>query len=117
MKRILLIDDDRDISELVKIVLGGQYHVETTHDHTGISAKMKNFVPDLVLLDNRVGAKNAVDIMPQFKTENEQNLVPVVLFSAHHDIAGLANQIQADAYISKPFDLDELYTCLHRLTA
>lgn len=117
MKKILLIDDDRDISELVKTVLSDRYQVETEHDHQGIMARMESFAPDLVLLDNRIGQKQAADIIPQLKAEGELNLVPIVLFSAHHDIAGLADEIHADAYIAKPFDLNELYTCLHRLTA
>ena len=117
LKKILLIDDDRDISELIKTVLADQYQVEIQSDHHGISDKMTSFAPDLVLLDNRVGHKQAADIIPQLKPEGEQNLVPIVLFSAHHNIAGIAGEIQADAYIAKPLDLDELYTCLHRLTA
>lgn len=117
MKKILLVDDDTDISEMVKLVLADRYQVEAVSDHQALIAKMADFAPDVVMLDNHVGPKEAVDIMPQLKAENEQNLVPIVLFSAHHDIAGLAHRIQADAFIAKPFDLNELYSCLHRLTA
>jgi two-component SAPR family response regulator len=117
LKKILLIDDDGDITDMIKIVLDGRYEVETKADHVGIPATMESFEPDLVMLDNSIGQMKAIDIVPNLQSADGYNIVPIVLFSAHADIAGIANEINADAYLAKPFDLVELYTCIDRLIA
>jgi DNA-binding response OmpR family regulator len=115
LKRILLIDDDEDITEMIKIVLGDRYVVESQANHINIPAKLKAFAPDLILLDNSVGRSKAADIVIDLRGKDGYNIVPLVLFSAHADIAGIAAQINADAYLTKPFNLDELYTCIDQL--
>lgn len=117
MKRILLIDDDKDISELIQVILGDQYEVECQADHHNIPAKLQSFAPHLVLLDNSVRIKHDTDMMSEFRGEGEQNSVPVVLFSAQYDIEQISTAINADGYLTKPFNLVELYTCINRLIA
>lgn len=117
MKKILLIDDDKDIAELIKIILGDKYNVESKDNPQNIAAKIVSFAPDLVLLDNTVGQKQAVEIIGDLRAADGYNTVPVVLFSAHDNIEHIATEIQADAFLSKPFNLTELYTCIDRLIA
>lgn len=102
---------------MIKIVLGGQYEVETQTNDMNIGSKLQSFEPHLVMLDNSVGQSKAADIVPELQNNNGYNIVPIVLFSAHADIAGIAAEINADAYLAKPFDLHELYSCIDRLIA
>lgn len=115
MKKVLLIDDDQDITELIKILLAEQYEVECKTDNVNIAGVLQDFEPDLILLDNSIGQSKAADIVPQLQNADGYNIVPIVLFSAHADIEGIAAEIQADAYLTKPFNLDELYTCIDQV--
>ncbi len=117
MKKILLIDDDQDICEMVSIILGSQYEVAVQNDTVGLEERLLSFNPDLVLLDNSVVQNYKADIMQTLKGPDEQDSVPVVLFSAHANIIQIAAKMNANAYIAKPFNLVELYSCIDRLIA
>lgn len=102
---------------MVSIILSEQYEVEFKNDTVDLHHKLTKFTPDLVLLDNSVAQSYSADIMSTLKRGNEQNSVPVVLFSAHANIAQIAYRMKADAYLAKPFNLADLYSCIDRLIA
>ena len=112
MKKILVIEDDQDIAEIVEMALNHKYIVKTETDNTHILQAFDNFKPDLIMVDNHIGQKQAPEIVREIKNVIAYKNIPFVLFSGHHDIQRIANEIHASAYLSKPFDLKELYTCI-----
>lgn len=115
MKKILVIDDDRDMAETIETLLSGFYQVSVETDHANINAHFGEFLPDLIILDNEVGQKRALKILEELRPHTAFNTTSVVLFSGHPDISILATQVKADAWLAKPFVLNDLYTCVNKL--
>jgi DNA-binding NtrC family response regulator len=109
MKKVLVIEDDNDIADVVEMILEGKYIVliqRTGHNLAHVAAQ---FMPDVLLIDNGVGQKNAREMIAEIKGAQDYQLCPYILFSANQNIAQIATEIQAAAYIAKPFDLDDLH--------
>ncbi len=106
MKKVLIVDDDRDILTVVKYLL--KSHGFKVHTHsTGLNVPevVDNFNPDLILLDIMLPGKTGIEICKELKLTSA---VPIVLFSAHADkIASLA-ECKADAFVEKPFEITQL---------
>ena len=112
MKKILIIEDDHDIAEVVEMALEDKYIVKVQTDNDQIMASFNNFVPDVIMVDNQLGQKFASDIVGEIKAIHEYKNIPFVLFSGHQDIKRIADEIDASAYLAKPFALVDLYTCI-----
>lgn len=108
MKRILIIEDDKSISELQKDYLEmSGYEVVCVFDgNTGLEL-IKNDCFDLVILDLMLPQKGGFDILKEISHSKE---IPVLIVSARTDetykIKGL--NLGADDYITKPFGMGEL---------
>ncbi|HEX8367580.1 MAG TPA: response regulator transcription factor [Pyrinomonadaceae bacterium] len=108
MFRILLIDDDEELCELVSEYLTVEgFTVEAVHDgETGLrKANAGNH--DLIILDVMLPKKNGFDVLRELRQENQ---IPVLMLTARGDdmerIVGL--EIGADDYLAKPFNPREL---------
>lgn len=112
MKKILVIEDDLDIAEIVEMALCDRYDVRTQTDNDKILNTVSEFVPDLIMIDNQLGQKQASEIMNEIKDISAYKNIPFVLFSGHQDIQRIAGQIEANAYLAKPFSLIDLYSCV-----
>ena len=108
MSRILLIDDDEELCELVSEYLTVEgFTVEAIHDgETGLQ-KAKAGGHDLIILDVMLPKKNGFDVLRALRLENQ---IPVLMLTARGDdmerIVGL--EIGADDYLAKPFNPREL---------
>ncbi|PWK71473.1 two-component system alkaline phosphatase synthesis response regulator PhoP/two-component system response regulator MtrA [Mucilaginibacter oryzae] len=109
-KRILIIDDDEDILDILHIIFRDEgFNVVVSN--TGEAADHIHIIsPDLILLDVRIAgsAKRGDQICAEIKARYPGNKLPVVLVSAETDLEMLANQCGADFYVKKPFDIYEL---------
>jgi two-component system response regulator CpxR len=108
MSRILLIDDDEELCELVSEYLTVEgFTVEAIHaGETGLQ-KAKAGGHDLIILDVMLPKKNGFDVLRALRLENQ---IPVLMLTARGDdmerIVGL--EIGADDYLAKPFNPREL---------
>lgn len=112
VKKILVIEDDADIANVVELALTERYIVRTQTDNTRISKAFEHFKPDLIMIDNHIGQVQAPEIVREIKENTELKNIPFVLFSGHHEIQRIAREIDAHAYLAKPFSLIELYDCI-----
>lgn len=117
LKKIFVIEDDQDIAEIVEMALNHKYMVKTETDNREILNALGNFTPDLIMVDNYIGQKQAPEIMREIKNVTAYKNIPFVLFSGHQDIKRIAAEIDADAYLAKPFDLAELQKCIDGVLA
>ena len=118
-KRILVIDDDPDLLEILNIVFK-QEGYEVILSETGEEAEnIRDINPDLVMLDIMLtgSGKNGVDICAKIKSQPETNDIPVILFSAEDNIEELSKKCGANAYFSKPFHYYELLKKVNKLLA
>ncbi|MBR5949859.1 MAG: response regulator transcription factor [Actinomycetaceae bacterium] len=102
--RILVVDDDPGISEMVAIVLEAEgFDVTVCANGDNVLPIFRNEHPDLVLLDVMLPGKDGVSVCAELREESD---VPIVMMSAKSDsidvIAGL--EAGADDYVTKPFD-------------
>ncbi|MDR2238588.1 MAG: response regulator [Chryseobacterium sp.] len=108
-KRILIFDDDTAILEVVTIIFEENgYEVkisETSHD---ILEKVAQYQPDVILMDNWIPKIGGVEATKLLKSNADFKHIPVIYVTANNDIVALAEEAQADNYISKPFNLDDL---------
>ena len=112
MKKILIVEDDYDIGEIVEMTLSTEYQVLVKRDSERLTEVLKQYVPDVILMDNHVGRKDAKEMIEEINSGGFNLTVPIVLFSAHNDIEAIAAQIGATGYLEKPFNLDDLHQCV-----
>lgn len=109
MKKILVVDDDNDILTLVQMVLSmNNFTVEAISKWEDIDDRINNFLPGLILLDVSLRGANGHDICRKLKSQDETKHIPVVLFSAHADVANTYKECNAQGFIAKPFELSHL---------
>lgn len=107
-KRILIIEDERDLANMIKIYLHKeQYQVEVCDDGNYAISVVENFNPDMILLDLMLPGKDGLEILREIRTKL---ILPVIIISAKETesdrILGL--KLGADDYLTKPFSIKEL---------
>ena len=108
-KRILIFDDDTDILSICTYILEEQgWEVKTSSHCNQIVDLVREFMPDVILMDNWIPDTGGVIATQSIKKEADLRHIPVVYFSANNDIQSLARQAGADTHLEKPFDLNEL---------
>jgi two-component system, OmpR family, response regulator MtrA len=106
--RILVVDDERDVAQLVGTVLAeAGYEVRTVTDARQAMEAFNDYRPDLVTLDVLMPSVDGISLCLQLRRNSD---IPVLFLSAKDDppdrVVGL--RIGADDYLGKPFDNDEL---------
>ncbi len=116
MKRILAVDDNDDILEVLRYILEDSgYMVDTLSDGHLLFDKLKEHTPDLILLDIMLGNMDGRVLCKDIKSTRDTQGIPVILVSASHDVAATLNQYGApDDFVAKPFDLDVLLNSIQR---
>lgn len=106
MKRVLVVDDDQDILTLVEIVLTmHDFQVETLLKWENIEERILAFSPNLILLDVALNGADGRDICKKLKASEKTKNIPVILFSAHADVAASYRECNAQGFIAKPFEI------------
>lgn len=107
-KKILVVDDDHDIVEIVVQVLKSAGYL-VIHTYSAMkTAEVAMIRPDLILLDDWLPDDLGTNLCLKLKSYPETAKTPVILFSAQYNVAENASACGADAYLAKPFDLDAL---------
>ncbi len=121
MKRILYIEDNEDMAEVMGLYLNAKgYQVYHHSEIEGYQAYLKivqKLHPDLILSDIYVPNVDGRELCKFLKANSEFNSIPYVLYSAMHLSQDEQNALCGDAFIAKPFDLDIFGEVIHRLVA
>lgn len=107
--RILVVDDDRDLLELMEWKLKKLgYLVETAHTAESGMKIFKEWKPELILLDVNLPDKNGLDVLKEIKAEDKK--VPVVVVTAYKDAEKVIEAFRQGAKdcLLKPFDFEYL---------
>lgn len=106
-KRILLVDDEKDLVDMIKLRLeANDYEVIMAHDGQEALDKARREKPDLIILDLMIPKMDGYKVCRMLKFDEKYKNIPVILFTARaqeKDIA-LGKEVGGDAYITKPFD-------------
>ncbi|WP_158798175.1 response regulator transcription factor [Pedobacter sp. L105] len=109
-KKILAVDDDNDILDVIRIILEEEgYEVFTLANGKHVFDMVKENAPDLILLDVMLGGLDGRDICRALKEDQNYKNIPVVMISASHNLNNLLLMPGApDNFLAKPFDIDHL---------
>jgi DNA-binding response OmpR family regulator len=118
-KRVLVVDDDRVIQQLleVNLQLEGYDVVATAADGKEALEKIKQLKPDLVILDIMMPKMDGLEVCRRLRADDELARIPVILLSARAQDMDIREglEIGASAYLTKPFDPVELLEVVGRL--
>lgn len=105
--KVLIVEDNHDILDLLHDVLSGQYLVEDAKDGIEALKKFKSFNPDLLILDLMLPGIMEESVL---KTIRKTSSVPILVLTAIQDKSKIVEILTegANDYLTKPFDLDEL---------
>ena len=111
-KKVLFIDDDSDIHDIVKLILDeDDVELISITDFSAISS-IPRLKPDVILLDEWLQGTKGSDICTELKSKRETAAIPVVLVSAVNGLEWIARRCRANAWISKPFDIEYFKTII-----
>lgn len=106
-KKILVVDDEQDLIEFVKIRLeANNYDVDIAYDGEEALKAINKSTPDLIILDIVLPKLDGYKVCELIKKDAKTADIPVIMFTARdqkEDII-LAQKAGADGYICKPFD-------------
>jgi DNA-binding NtrC family response regulator len=113
-RKIIIFDDDEDILSICSYVLeeqGWEVHIFTDCDN--ITEKVSAINPHVILMDNWIPDSGGIVATQKLKNTDSLRSIPVVYFSANSDIQSLASRAGAEAYLAKPFDLNDLESTIN----
>src|SRR5438105_11584817 len=112
MKRILVIDDEEWLREMVHLALTqkGYEVIEAGNGAMGIQVALKE-LPDLILCDVNMEKMDGYRTLSSMRSEPTTASIPFILMTGLADNAGMRHgmELGADDYLPKPFTIDGLY--------
>ena len=110
-KNILIVDDEKDILELIKFNISNNgYNCFCAENGEAAIKLAKNKIPDLIILDLMLPGIDGLDICRILKNNKETENIPILMLTAktsdENIIEGL--EVGADDYLTKPFEPKEL---------
>lgn len=109
--RILVLDDEPDVTELLEYKLEQEgYRVQVLNDPLEFVAKVREFEPDLMVLDIMMPELNGLQLCRIVRSDPSMKHVPIIFLSARGEADDRVKGLEtgADDYISKPFNAKEL---------
>jgi DNA-binding NtrC family response regulator len=114
MEKILIIDDDQNIRETLKVLLSKEYKVILAENGLAGIQKLKSESPDLIITDLKMDGLDGIDVLKKVKEYGVDT--PVILMTAFEEIQSCLDAIQLGAfdYIGKPLDIEKFKICVKR---
>lgn len=114
--RVLVVEDDSAIASFVSLALQQEgYTVRVAANGQDAVAAVADELPDVILLDMLMPVMDGWEFARQFH-ERFGHQVPIVVMTAATNAQERAEQIQAEGFLGKPFDLDDLVAAVERRT-
>lgn len=110
-KKILVVDDEPDIAQTVALALElSGYEVRTSNSGSEALAIIRDYSPDLVIIDMVLPGMSGKDVARWIKGREKYKHIPVILITAlaQKNEEDSFKEKEIDYYLIKPFDLDHL---------
>src|ERR1043165_4786028 len=115
MKKILVIDDEAWLREMIQMALRQRDYevIEAENGALGIE-KARKELPDLILCDVNMGKMDGYTTLSSLRNEATTATIPFILMTGMADTAGMRHgmELGADDYLPKPFTIDGLYAAV-----
>ena len=109
-KKILIVDDEYAIRELVALSLGSEYETFKTESGKEALSFISRTKPDLIILDIMMPGMDGYEVCKKLKLDIKTKDIPIIMLTAKHQMQDLrqAIQVQVDEFMTKPFEPDKL---------
>src|SRR6202011_4090367 len=115
-KCILVVDDEEAIREVIAETLELEgYRVEKAADGNAALVMVKVIPPDAIVLDLMMPGMDGWTFLKQCRKENLCSCTPVMVISAYRKLGEATADLQVQACLEKPFDLDVFLKAIERL--
>ena len=119
LPELLIIEDSKDIITYLKTILTSSYQIHVAHNGKEGISLASTLLPDIIICDVMMPEADGLEVTIFLKTEKSTCHIPIILLTAkatqEAKIKGLTHG--ADAYLTKPFDKQELLVRLEQLIA
>lgn len=108
MRRVLVVEDDPAIRQLIAFALSDEgYEVEEAANGRTALERVERQHPDLIILDMKMPEMDGWQFAQHYRARYDHR-VPIIVLTAARDAAQRSGDIEAEDYVAKPFDLDQL---------
>ena len=108
-KKILLIEDDLQVLELLKVwLVAHDYSVEMASNGEEGLRKLKEATPDLIILDVYMPRMDGYSFLMKMREENPLSKIPIIVLTGKDKMRDLFEMEGVVAYVIKPFSPEEL---------
>lgn len=116
-KYILVIEDNKDVSDYICSLLTPQYYVKCAANGRQGLAMAQDIIPDIIITDVMMPEIDGLELCRQIRKDRLINHIPIIMVTARiteeERIRGI--EAGADAYLAKPFNANELRTRIQKL--
>ena len=114
-RKILLLDDNKDLLQIIQIILKGQgYDTVLASSIEEAEQKIRIHHPALILMDVFISDQDGREYCNNLKNSNDTSNIKVILMSGSELNMSMMSRIQADDYMEKPFDYNDLIARVQR---
>lgn len=114
-KKVLIIENDQGIRHIVDFILAEQGFETLSIPEPSDLTVVIPFAPDVILLDEFINSRPGYRLCRKVKQVAALAAVPVIILSTANDIELIATECDADDYIRKPFDIEDLSAKVARI--
>jgi len=120
MKKILVVDDEKDFCFFIKknLEAEGDFNVSICYDSRRALGMAKDTCPDIILLDIMMPGKTGIDVLTDLKRSKDLKNIPIIFLSAiikEDELGKHKGLIENGHFISKPVKTGELVKAINRL--
>jgi len=114
---VLVVEDDVDLVSLLELVLSDAgYRVRTAHEGAAALERVAEEMPGLILLDMRMPGMNGWEFAREFRARHGR-AAPIVVVTAAENARARAEEVEAEGWLSKPFEIDDVLRIVARHAA
>jgi two-component system phosphate regulon response regulator PhoB len=114
-KKVLIIENDQDIRYIVEFILIEQgFEVLSIPEPENLT-EIIPFAPDVILLDEFINSRPGHRLCRKIKNVAALAVIPVIILSTANDIELIATECDANDYIRKPFDIEDMVEKVARI--
>jgi len=117
-KRLLIIDNDTEVLNMMQEALVYEgFEVKTLERADHIFKVIDEYQPDLIMIDYILDGINGGEICHDIKVNPETGHIPVIIVTAYSKVILSLGSYRSDAFLAKPFGLDEMVKLVNKLLA
>jgi CheY-like chemotaxis protein len=115
-KRLLIIDNDAEVLNVMQEALVYEgFEVKIQEEANDIFEVIEDYQPDLIMIDYILNGINGGETCNEIKVNPITRHIPVVIVSAYSKVILSLGNYRSDAFLAKPFGLDELVQVVNKL--